>query len=352
MFKIKLIGEIGYNILPFMIQEDLGRANGDDIEVDLSSVGGIIGDGLLISDMFKQYKKDYPDSQMILNIKAEAASMASHIAAIPVFDMVTVEETTLFMIHNPQGAAFGDYNEMKTASNFLERYADVMSIEYARKSGTPIAQIKSDMDKETNFFGQEIIDAGFADELITTGKKMLKDEAVLMMKTNFATVMDKVNKSKPGKGELEKAVAMVSKMETKPQTEQTSTQPVNDGKNNQEDIIMNIDELKEKHPEMHAELIQAGNDQGIQLEKERVKALLEMKKKKDFDGLDSVHERIDEAIENGENVAELNVSLMAILSKNSTMATQDSPIDIDTGGGVDTVSGEVKKDIKQPKAKW
>ena len=349
MFKIKMIGSIGLDVTPFMVQDQINEAAGQDLEIDLSSVGGTIGSGLEMADMFKDYKKNFPKAQMILNIKAQASSMASHFAAIPVFDIVTVEETTLHMRHNPQGMVIGDHNEMTAAADYMRRYANVMAIEYARKANMSLEQSKEDMNNTVYLFGKEIVAAGFADEVVKGGKKVMKDDAIAIMKTNFETCMKKIKDEKQDDTELKKAYAMMKKIEI-PEIEtelEPAKQPALSGKNNQEEkSIMNIDELKKEHPEIHAEAMLAGVDQ----EKERVNSLLEMKSKKDFEGIPEISDRIEEGIKNGETINAVEIGVMAILKTPGTMAAVESPGDIDTGEDLST-SGEIQTDDVKSKIK-
>ena len=344
MFKIKMIGEIGWDVYPFMIEEQLSEANGGDIEIDLSSPGGVISKGLIIADLFKQYRVDNPNSIMKLNIKSEASSMASHVAALSVFYPITVEETTLHMRHNPQGYVGGDYIEVNAAGSFLERYANVMAIEYSRKSKMSMEDTKKDMNKTTYLFGKEIVEAGFADEVvkIENQKTMKKDEAILMSKDRFETVMQKVKNFNPEKEEVEKAMSMINKLDKNdiepPPTPQT---PATGGKNNTQEVTKMGDENKK--PEIDAkEIEKAGYDRGITSEKERVTSLLEMKKKKDFEGITAIHDRIDEAIANGENVQDVHTFVNATSMKGGAFA---AALDTNAVGDISqpastTLSGE------------
>ncbi|MCK5610868.1 ATP-dependent Clp protease proteolytic subunit, partial [Candidatus Pacearchaeota archaeon] len=100
MEKIFLRGEIGWEILPFQVQDSFERAAGDDVEVVFSTPGGLLGAGLDINSIISSYKKENPKAQLIAHI-LEASSMGSHIASNPSFDMRTAEETSIAMIHNP-----------------------------------------------------------------------------------------------------------------------------------------------------------------------------------------------------------------------------------------------------------
>lgn len=139
--KIKLFGVIASDmeaaffgdeglITLSMVENELKTANGKDIEVDLSSVGGLVSVGVDIYFAFRDYKRNNPQAQMILNMKSQVASMASHIASGEFWDMVTAEDISSWMIHNPAMYVGGDYRIMKEASDHLERLAAMYSTSY------------------------------------------------------------------------------------------------------------------------------------------------------------------------------------------------------------------------------
>lgn len=70
-----------------------------------------------------------------------------------------------------------------------------------------------------------------------------------------------------------------------------------------------------------------------------------MKNKEDFEGIDKIHLRIDEAIKNGENVNDVNVAIIAMSIKSGDVS---AAIDTNDIGDLNTpvaktVSGEVEK---------
>jgi len=352
MKKITMSGGIGWEIMAYVIKEELNSAKGDDIEVDLSSSGGSVFEGVDIYHAFNDYKRQYPGSQMILNIKGIAASMGSLISSNNVFDIVTVEDTSSYMIHNPLMAVYGDYQEMEKGANFLKRLANMFVPIYAKRSKKDDKEIKKMMDAESWLFGKEIVDAGFADELIKTESNIDRNSAVAVAELNFKAVAKKVRELEIKDSDYQKVAAVfeTEKPEPKKEPEKQSTEPAPSGKNNQEDELMNINELKDKHPEIHAEAIEAGKSQ----EKERVNSLLEMKKRKDFESIQAISDRIDEGIANGETMQSVELGLFALLRKDSIKAEMDSKEigDIDGGSGEPTVSGEKANDPNAKKAQW
>ena len=347
MKKIILSGEIGWDIEPFMVRAQLEDAGGEDLDVHFSGPGGSIFPGIEIFNMFRDYKREHPGVQMISNVKGIAASMMSYLVINEVFDMVTVEDNAAFMIHNPIMRIAGDYQEMQKAGDFLDRFAAMVAVAYSNRSGKSIKETREMMDAETWFFGQEIVDAGFADEIIKTENDKNKPAAIASAELSYRTVMKKVREAEIEQDDFEKVAALIkdydpANLDSKNKN-QKSAQPASGGNNKQEVIIMNIDELKKQHPDLYAEIkaemMKAGADQ----EKERVKLLLEMKKKKDFEGIEAIHNRIDDAIEKGETTQDVHSAIAAMNIKGGAVSgALESPGDIDPGSS-NSVSGEESK---------
>lgn len=367
MKKIIISGEIGWDIMPFMIRNELNEANGGDVEFDMSSPGGFLFDGIEIYNLIRDYKRDNPKSQMIMNIKSEAASMGSYIASNPVFDLITVEDNASHMIHNPLMVIIGDHNEMRKATDFLERLAVMIAPSYANRSGKSIEETRSDMDEETWLFGEEIVKAGFADEVIKTKSGGDKKSSRAMAELKVKAVNKKIREREWEDGEFEKVAAIVDKHETitinktgalgKSELNINSTQPASGGENNNQEVIVNKDELKTKHPDIYAEVTAEGKEAGIDQEKDdrskRIEALIKMKDNKDFEGIPEIMARIDEGILKDESVQTVELGIFAILRNPAIKAVMDTN---DIGNlnpdGSSTVSGEKGKSKSDDKGEF
>lgn len=354
MYKIKLSGIIADEmdavffgdegiITLSKVEKELQAADGQDIEVDFSSIGGLVSVGVDIFFAFRNYKRNNPGAQMILNMKSQIASMASHIASGEFWDLITVEDISSWMIHNPSAYADGDYRVMKDMADYLERLAVMYSTAYVKRSKKPEKEIRAMMDKTTFLFGGEIVNAGFADEILVTAEEKNKPAMIAQMELKHKSIMQKINQSELYQNDYLKAVAKMTDITP------TMEAPASGGKNiTQEVIIMNIDELKKNNPELCAELKEAGRIQGEQSEHERVKSLIAMKQNEEFKGLTMVHERIDKSISEKESLTDCKLAIMALLSKNSILAHTESPGAI--GGDVTmTSTGLDPEDAKKKK---
>jgi len=345
--KIKLSGAIGWDITNAIVDEELSRANGKDVEVTISSEGGSVFAGVDIYNSFRAYKRNFPNAQMILHIGAMAASMGSYNSANEAFDLVIVEDNTSWMIHNPLMGVIGDYQEMKKATNFLERLSSLMSKAYEKRSKKENKEIRKMMDNETWLFGQEIVDAGFADEVIKTDGSLDRDSSIAAADLKFRSVMAKVKEQSITDDDFSRVAAMfdtqVQKQKQELQQEINMQNPATSGdNNNQEEVNMTPEELKKANPDTFAVIEMAGVDKGKAEMIANNKAIMDFKNKPEYKGLTFIQARCDEAMINGEKFDDLKMSVMALMLDPKNQAEIESPGNIN-GGSSTTMSGEQSK---------
>lgn len=102
-------------------------------------------------------------SEIVAHIDGRAASAATF--AVGAANRSFIDPAAMFMIHNAWTIAAGNANEFDKVGNLLRQTDKAIADEYVRKSGQEYDQIKTWMDEETYFFGQQAIDAGFVDAL-------------------------------------------------------------------------------------------------------------------------------------------------------------------------------------------
>lgn len=107
--------------------------------------------------------------RLVGQVDGVAASAATGILAV--CDEVVMGAGTQYMIHNSQGMAMGDRNELRALADLMEKVDGGMLEAYMAKSGKPEAAIRGWMDAETWFTAEQAVDNGFADRVNTGGKK-------------------------------------------------------------------------------------------------------------------------------------------------------------------------------------
>lgn len=272
MKTINLHGVVGWDINAKEFGEELDNTTGD-ILLDLNSGGGYITDGVSIFNKIRGY-----DKGTIIARVSYAASMMTQIALAA--DEVQVYDNSIFMIHNAQGGAYGDYRELDKRSKVLKSMTNMLAKTYEKKSGKTANEVLEMMNDDTYLFGQEILDQGFADEILEaeSDENKTKDEAIA-----YATVqLEAANKAlKEESVSIEALSACVggcnlenlsynNAAEAPDQDRGGDSSPSTNSKKGDE--IMKISELKAQHPELFAEVVELGVSQ----ERERVSAHLTM----------------------------------------------------------------------------
>ena len=340
MIILEWNGEIGWELWTGRIKGDLKSNSGEDLTIRFSSIGGDIFEGADIMTMLANHKKDNPGIKMNLELGGVAASMGSAIASSPVWDNITVESLTAHMIHRPSSFVYGDFDDMRARADFLEKANNVYAKLYADKSGTSLTEIQTQMKDTTWLFGQEIVDAGYADSVVESDQTGDKDMIITGMKNKFSKMCD--NQAKIHEGEsldIVKAAACFKIDMSTPNTNTTGKPgiitPSSEGKSKMEVPVDTLEELKKEKPELYKAAMKQGADKEKEGNSERVKALTEMKKDDDYKDFPEVLEVIDNAIMNGgttETVTpKINIAIMKIMKDPARMSAIESPGDISGG---------------------
>lgn len=299
---INIEGIIGWEIENKDIREQLEKANGEDVIVNIASPGGMISEGLLIYNELKNYK-----GNVDTHLTGSVASMASYIAMIGTHR--TAENNAIFMIHNGSGLAIGDYRVMLKFGAHLDSLTNIIAKELAIKSETDLAEIRTAMDETTFYYGDEIKEAGFVHEMVGDEEPEDRAEAVAMAELMIEECQDKINKPDIVKKDMDALATMFEKIESKPKKTFASELNLIKPKTKKTEVkIMNLDELKKEHPELYKEIMALGLAEGINQENARVKTLVEMRAKFPKEHSQKV---IDQAIVEGHDLNQVSINLMS-----------------------------------------
>lgn len=245
MKKIIINGEIGYEITTQGVRAELDAAAGEDLDVQIASPGGYVSTGINIYNLFRDYKREHPQAQIVATIKGVAASMATYLAVNPAFDLVAAEDNAVFMIHNAWGGVIGDYREMERMAKTLSGFTLMLGRAYAAKSGTALEKIRTMMDDETWLFGDEIKAAGFVDEIIKSEDDGDKESALAQAHIKFDALAAHMAEKRE---DIKQIAALI--------TDETATahNPApNAGKNTMEVQPMTLSEFLSQNPAAKAE---------------------------------------------------------------------------------------------------
>lgn len=160
---IDIFDEIGYwGITAKDFVAQLRALTGiQSLTLNIDSPGGSVEDGFTIFDAIQSLAVP-----VTAHITGTAASMASVIMLAA--GKIKIAEHGRVMIHRVTGGAAGNADDMAAAAAVIKQFEDRIVAIYVERTKKDEAEIRDLMKAEmgTWFFGQEAIDAGFADELI------------------------------------------------------------------------------------------------------------------------------------------------------------------------------------------
>ncbi|WP_166434676.1 head maturation protease, ClpP-related [Enterocloster lavalensis] len=162
------------NTSPKKIVKALAEAGGEDIEVYINSPGGDVFAGSEIYTELRSY-----GGKKLIRITGIAASAASVIAQAGECE---ISPTGMFMIHNVQTRAAGDYRVMDNTGDALRAANQAIMNAYVEKTHRDPEELQALMDRDTYLSAQQAIEYGFADRL------MFQDGNAVSMQNGFGGI--------------------------------------------------------------------------------------------------------------------------------------------------------------------
>lgn len=159
---------------PKSVSSVINQANGDDLDIQINSGGGLVTAGVEIYTMLKSYT-----GTVNVNVVGVAYSAASLIAMAG--DVVAMSPAAMMMIHNVSGGGAGDYHDMANISEELEKSNQAVANAYADKTGMSQDEILQLMDSTYWLDPQTAIDKGFADKMMFADADNKAPEPALAM---------------------------------------------------------------------------------------------------------------------------------------------------------------------------
>lgn len=317
------------------------------VQIVIDSPGGSVWECISIFNVIRNFMRAHKEVTVETYIQGMAASSASIIALAAKIEnpdsKIIVEDNSVYMIHNAWSSVMGNHLELEKEAGLLVSIDNLMAKYYTQVSGKEDKEVHSLMDAETFFFGSEIVDAGFADEVIKSGSAVDNtDKAALF--NNAKMCVEKTRKEtkivdeadykeiaaslESAKNILAASLDKTVKMEhgaSHNAPENNAGVPVN---NNMEEVVMTLDELKAKEPALYTQVFALGKDEGSKEERARCNAHLKM---------GEIAGCLDVAagfIRDGSAVADNNVQTTyfekRIANAENTARKEDNPADVAT----------------------
>lgn len=139
--------------------------NSRKLNVRINSPGGSVFDGTAIYNALAKHK-----GEVTVNIDGIALSMASVIAMAG--DTVRMANNALMMVHNPQGAAYGEAKDLRAYADVMDKAKGNLVTAYTKKSGRDADTIAALMDAETWMTAEEALAEGLIDEITEAGESL------------------------------------------------------------------------------------------------------------------------------------------------------------------------------------
>ena len=257
--------------------DDLGTK--DNITIHINSVGGSLYAGLAIYNRLRGL------SAHVTTINdALAASAASII--FQAGNTRKVNAGSNLMIHEAASFLYGYYQvkDLKDSINHLEAHNKTAVAAYVERTGKDADKVKSMLAKETWMTGQEAVDAGFADEVISSGE----DVSMSLTPDKRFIVSNGVAMSTRGMNVMPTAAAMMTAEEyaamsnpesgtepqnnSEPSAPQTrNTESENGGNNKME--IKTLDDLRNAFPDLVKQIEAAARAEGVAAERNRIQEI-------------------------------------------------------------------------------
>lgn len=154
------------NVNPASFQKALNSANGEDVELDIASNGGIVESATEIASLIHDY------AGKVTTVVQSAAYSAASIIAVS-GDVVKMTPTALMMIHRASVQSAGNTNDLSHDAIMLATVDKALAAAYQAKTGKSQEEILNLMNNETWLTAQDAVDQGFADEIQENAKELV-----------------------------------------------------------------------------------------------------------------------------------------------------------------------------------
>ncbi len=128
----------------------------------INTFGGSCKAGIALLHVLERYKER--TGAKITSDISYAASMGTVIPLAS--DTIRIYSNAMFMIHNPWGGAMGESEDMRKAADRLDMIKENMVALYMKRFKGSEEDLRDMMDEETWMTPKEVLEWGFADEII------------------------------------------------------------------------------------------------------------------------------------------------------------------------------------------
>lgn len=220
------------------------------VNVRINSYGGSVFTAQAILSSLKRHP-----ANVTVYIDGIAASAATLIAMAG--DKIIIPSNAMMMIHNPLTCAWGNASELREAADLLDKVRESILAAYREKTGLSDERLIELLNNETWLSADEAVELGFADEVekpmrlaASLNGGILSLNGMSFEASRFSNLPDTLAKLTTTENEI------------------TSEQSVH-----KEEEIVDLEELKNKHPDLYNQVFNAGKEEGITAERSRIQLI-------------------------------------------------------------------------------
>lgn len=254
---------------PKDIEEKLQEAAGEDVVVNINSNGGVATAGFEIYTLLKEY-----EGKVTAHIIGAAMSAASIIACAA--DECLISDVAIYMIHNAQSYAEGDYRDMDQEADALRQFNEAIINVYEKKTGKSREDLQELMDSNTYMSPARAIELGFVDGYMFNQSEPYNQIGLMALNAETPII------SESAVQKLKQAVLLMEQQSGGKSTDSVMDDGdfniTNQGKEG--NTKMTLEEFLEKNPEeqaavdkMVSDAKQSGLEEGAKNERTRLQEL-------------------------------------------------------------------------------
>lgn len=280
MREIVLSGTIGWKVTAQTVREELAQVEDYEmVRFVIDSLGGdcyaMVGIFNVIQDFARRH------SQSIETYIQGCAMSAASVIALAAkagnkANKIVVEDTSIFMIHNCWTFVCGDSRELAKVSQDCGRIDQVIRNVYGKISGLDDGELVQMMNDETYLYGQEIVDAGFADQVIQTDDEGItnKSDRIINAKLGYTKMMKdmKAQQLPVVADATEQITAFVAFGGVPLKDGEADREKTTKGSSNTEVKTMDVAQLQQSFPQVYEQVYNCG----VEEERKRVTSHLKM----------------------------------------------------------------------------
>lgn len=191
------------------VRSFLNANKNEEIQFDISTLGGDLATGITIHDLIKAHPQ-----KTIANIVGLTASAGTIIAIA--CDEVQMSDNALFLVHNGWQEMTGNVYDFQKAASDLMKTDAIMVKMYREKTGMADEKIKGIMKASDWLSPDEAKKLGFVDRIVSSGIKIAasailtgaKGKVNELLLTKLEEKMKIFGKKEPGKAEVTNILAL------------------------------------------------------------------------------------------------------------------------------------------------